>query len=239
MASAPQIFPNGRFVDVGANDPTVFSISKAFYDHGWRGISVEPSHHFAQLHRDQRPGDIVVEAAVASRGGGTVTLHEIDDSGLSTLRDEVRDRHASQGWKVREVEVPTKTLNEILDEAKWDGLDIHFMTVDVEGAEGDVLASIDLDRWRPWILVIESTEPLTTSPTHSEWEPQFFGPATSSASSTDFRVTTSLASTPNNSAMPCPTAPASSTTSRRYSQREVMGRLVTATGERSSLVRGR
>lgn len=161
---------NGRYIDVGANDPSFFSITKAFYDHGWRGITVEPSHHYAQMHRDQRPGDIVVEAAVASKGT-SVTLHEIDGSGLSTLVDDVRDRHASQGWQVHEVEVPTKTLDLILDEANWSGLDIHFMTVDVEGAEGDVLASIDLTRWRPWILVIESTAPLTTDQTHGPWEP--------------------------------------------------------------------
>lgn len=161
---------NGRYVDVGANDPSYLSISKAFYDHGWRGITVEPSHHYAQLHRDQRPGDRVVEVAVASRAG-SVTLHEIDESGLSTLVDEIRDQHQTKGWKVREVVVPTITLNEILDAAGWQGLDIHFITVDVEGSEGDVLASLDLGRWRPWVLVVESTAPNSTSETHAAWEP--------------------------------------------------------------------
>jgi hypothetical protein len=33
-----------------------------------------------------------------------------------------------------------------------------------------VLASVDLRRWRPWVLVIESTAPNTSRPTHSEWE---------------------------------------------------------------------
>jgi FkbM family methyltransferase len=162
----------GRFIDVGANDPAWFSISKAFYDHGWRGIDIEPSHHFAQLLREHRPGDIVVEAAVSARSGERVTLHEIDETGLSTLVDDIRDRHAGQGWKVTEVQVETTTLNDVLESAEWDGLDIHFMTVDVEGSEGAVLESIDLHRWRPWVLVVESTAPLTTSETHSVWEPR-------------------------------------------------------------------
>jgi FkbM family methyltransferase len=163
--------PNGRYIDVGANDPTVFSITRTFYDHGWRGISVEPSHHFAQLHRDQRPGDIVVEAAATSQSETKAVLHEINDTGLSTLVDEVRERHASHGWEVHDVEVAATTLNAILEQSNWEGLDIHFMTVDVEGSEGDVLASIDLRHWRPWVLVIESTAPLSTEQTHTAWEP--------------------------------------------------------------------
>jgi FkbM family methyltransferase len=163
--------PNGRYVDVGANDPSYLSVSKAFYDHGWRGIAVEPSRYYADRLRDQRPGDIVVEVAVASHSGETVTLHEIADSGLSTLVDEIRDEHASKGWAVRDVEVRTKRLDEILADANWNGLDIHFIMIDVEGSEGDVLASIDLQRWRPWILVVESTAPNSTNETHATWEP--------------------------------------------------------------------
>jgi FkbM family methyltransferase len=162
----------GRYVDVGANDPSLYSISRAFYEHGWRGITIEPVDYFAQRQRDERPDDLLVEAAITSTPGEPVVLHEIPDSGLSTLIGEVSDAHDHAGWKVRDIVVPTRSLNQILDEAGWQGLDIHFMTVDVEGAEADVLASIDLAVWRPWILVIEATAPLTTKPTHEEWEPR-------------------------------------------------------------------
>jgi len=30
----------GRYIDVGAQDPVVDSVSKAFYEHGWRRIHV-------------------------------------------------------------------------------------------------------------------------------------------------------------------------------------------------------
>ncbi len=162
---------NGRYVDVGANDPVHFSITKAFYDRGWRGISVEPSPQFAALHREQRPGDIVAEVAVTSKSDGPLILHEIGDTGLSTLVNSVGERHASKGWAVRDIEVATKTLDAILAEAQWDDLDIHFITIDVEGAELDVLESINLKRWRPWVLVVESTAPLSTEQTHESWEP--------------------------------------------------------------------
>jgi hypothetical protein len=42
--------------------------------------------------------------------------------------------------------------------------------IDTEGAEREVLDSIDLARWRPWVLVIEATAPQSTRLTHGEWE---------------------------------------------------------------------
>jgi FkbM family methyltransferase len=161
---------HGRYIDVGANDPSLYSITRAFYDRGWRGITIEPVDYFAERHRETRPEDVLVEAAVTSRPGEPIILHEIPETGLSTLVGEVSEAHTKAGWTVRDIEVPTRSLNGILDDAGWHGLDIHFMTVDVEGAEADVLASIDFKLWRPWVLVVEATAPLTTVPTHERWE---------------------------------------------------------------------
>jgi hypothetical protein len=47
----------GRYIDVGANDATVESVSKAFYDAGWSGITVEPVRKYAAKHRSERPRD--------------------------------------------------------------------------------------------------------------------------------------------------------------------------------------
>ena len=232
--------PNGRYVDVGANDPSYLSITKAFYDHGWRGISYRTEPPFCAVVSDQRPGDIVVEAAVASKGRGSVTLHEIEDSGLSTLRDDVRDRHASHGWQVHEVEVPTKTLNEILEEADWAGLDIHFMTVDVEGAEGEVLASIDLERWRPWILVVEvDRADSTTSPTHGEWEPQLLRAGYQFCLFDGLSRYYVAGEHAEELVDALSYGPSVFDNFETYSQREVMGRPGDCNRERSSLVRGR
>jgi hypothetical protein len=40
----------GFYIDVGAADPDEDSVTRAFYDRGWRGVNVEPSpDHFAAL----------------------------------------------------------------------------------------------------------------------------------------------------------------------------------------------
>ncbi|WP_084614736.1 FkbM family methyltransferase [Nakamurella lactea] len=165
----------GRYIDIGANDPEIDSVTRAFYDTGWRGITVEPVHAYAERHREQRPEDLLFEVAVTAEPTGTVVFYQIPETGLSTLSEPLSKSHEATGrGKAQRIEVPTRRLDDLLEEAGWDHADIHFMSVDVEGAEGEVLKSIDLDRWRPWIIVAEALEPDTTNPSHEQWEPPLF-----------------------------------------------------------------
>jgi hypothetical protein len=47
---------------------------------------------------------------------------------------------------------------------------IHFLKIDAEGAEREVLAGFSLKDVRPWILVIEARAPNSSDPNYSEWE---------------------------------------------------------------------
>ena len=162
----------GRYVEVGANHPTTDSVTRAFYDRGWQGVTVEPVPHFADLQRAERPRDHLVQAAVTSTPGAEITLHVVPGTGLSTIVDAVSDRHADAGIEHVDVTVPTARLDDLLSDVGWSPQDdIHFLLVDVEGAEEDVLRSIDLTVWRPWVLVVESTAPNSTVSTHDAWEP--------------------------------------------------------------------
>jgi len=160
----------GRYIDVGANHPTEDSISRSFYDQGWRGITVEPLQQLAVQHRLERPRDVMVEAVITETDGGKVVLHSYDDSGLSTTMDGIRDQHAVSGRVATDLEVDSRRLDSVLEEAGWQSEDIHFMTIDTEGAESAVLNSIDLHTWRPWVLVIEATLPNSTERSHESWE---------------------------------------------------------------------
>jgi FkbM family methyltransferase len=159
----------GFYVEVGANDPTELSISRAFYDAGWRGLEIEPVAPLAEEFRRRRPRDIVVQAAITAADVDTVSLHLIEGTGLSTLDAAVSTRHQEAGYEPREVQVPARTLTSVLDQEGVPDT-IHFMVIDTEGTEADVLASMDWERWRPWILVVEATRPLSNSPTHEAWE---------------------------------------------------------------------
>ena len=162
----------GRYVEVGANHPRDDSATRAFYDRGWSGITVEPVPYFADLQRAERPRDHLVQAAITDSGTGEITLHVVPGTGLSTIIDAVSDRHADAGIDHVDLVVPTMRLDDVLAESGWTDEEIHFMLIDVEGAEHEVLKSVDLRRWRPWVLVVESTAPNSTVTTHSNWEPE-------------------------------------------------------------------
>ena len=153
---------NGRYIDVGANHPELFSVSMGFYNRGWSGITVEPDPAFAQMQRDGRPRDRLMEVAITATDGDSISFHVVDGTGLSTLDADLAQVHARAGYDTHDVKVRTRTLDSILEEAGWGGLDIHFMTIDTEGSERSVLEGIDLKVWRPWVLVIEATIPLST-----------------------------------------------------------------------------
>jgi FkbM family methyltransferase len=161
---------DGFYVEVGANDPTETSISRAFYDAGWRGIAVEPVESLAARFRQERPRDQVVQVAATATDVDAVTLHVIEDTGLSTLVADISDEHATAGYQAQPVQVRGRSLDTILGEGDVPA-DIHFMVIDTEGAEADVLAGLDLGRWRPWVLVVEATRPRTSTPSHGAWEP--------------------------------------------------------------------
>ena len=160
----------GRYVEIGANHPGLHSVTRLFYDHGWSGLSVVPDHTLAEAHRSARPRDHVVEAAISSTQG-PVSLHRITGSSLSTLDPHVSVRHAHNGREPEDVVVRGASLTSVLDEARFTHGDIHFLVVDVEGAEADVLSAIDLRTWRPWVVVIEAGPSGSGEPTHHDGEP--------------------------------------------------------------------
>lgn len=163
--------PIGTYVEVGANHPRIDSVSRSFYERGWSGIAIEPNPAYAALYREERPRDRVIEAAVADSSDAMVTLHLIEGTGLSTLVDSISRDHSRNGRIVVDVTVPTIRLDEAIEANGLTGSEIHFLLVDTEGAELQVLRSIDLTRVRPWILVIEATAPESTIATHTSWEP--------------------------------------------------------------------
>ncbi|HEY9133960.1 MAG TPA: FkbM family methyltransferase [Dyella sp.] len=158
---------SGFYVDIGAQDPVVDSVSLAFHERGWRGVHVEPMPNYAAALRDARPGDVVLEAAVGT-ATGTVQLHTIPNTGLSTLDDAVAHRHRENGFEVQELHVPSITLDAVFAAASSD---IHWLKIDVEGDEYDVIASWQDDTFRPWIIAVESTRPLEQAPSYAAWEP--------------------------------------------------------------------
>lgn len=162
---------SGFYIDVGAFDPTVDSVTHHFYELGWHGINIEPQPAYAAKLRDARPRDLTLQVALSDHRG-TSTLYSISEGdGVATIDDVQIRRLREAGMIIAEVEVPVETLADVCAAHCDPRTPISFLKIDVEGHERAVLAGGDWSRWRPRILVVEATEPMTTRPSHEVWEP--------------------------------------------------------------------
>jgi FkbM family methyltransferase len=157
-------FPGARgfYVDVGANDPDIDSVTRVFYERGWSGINIEPlASNFARL-KKRRTRDVNLHLA-AGEEDGSITFYEIGKwHGYSTTDPEIAAQHRRDGLKVIEYKTPMRRLASVLDEHAA-GKTIDFLSVDVEGAELAVLAGAELTRHRPKVILAESRLPVTVN----------------------------------------------------------------------------
>ncbi len=166
--------PGGFYIDVGAHDPVSCSITKHFYDLGWRGINIDASPAaFARI-APARPRDLNLNVGVSNREG-EMTFFEFppQHAGLSTFSEVEARAHQKQGRPCREHQVTVTTLARLCEQ---NGVgEIDFLSIDVEGHEREVLEGADLRRFRPRVVLVEATRPLTTITSHDRWEHLLLG----------------------------------------------------------------
>lgn len=149
----------GSFVDVGAHHPVRFSNTYFFYLRGWRGLNIDAAPGSMAAFRALRPEDINVECAISARAE-EATFFEMSEPAVNTFdRVHAEAMQAEHGYRiVREHRLRPRSLGEVLAE-HWDpAREIHFMSIDVEGRELDVIASHDWVRYRPRWLLVENLE---------------------------------------------------------------------------------
>ena len=158
---------SGFYIDIGAQHPVIDSVSNGFYERGWRGISIEPSAQYAHLLREARPDEQVIQAAVAANSG-VARFFQIADTGLSTCVEAIAEAHAVSGWHAESIAVPTMTLDAVFSIAQREV--VHWLKIDVEGLETQVLEGWRDSLVRPWIVLVEVLSPLGAANLPIAWE---------------------------------------------------------------------
>jgi len=157
----------GFYIDVGANDPNIDSVTNLFYKKGWNGINIEPlTNHYSDLLRE-RINDINLHCAAGSRTG-EIKIWECNVRGWATADESMIERHINMGQEGEYHNVPISTLEKICRDNVTG--DIHFLKIDVEGLEEDVIKGNNWTLYRPWIIVVESTIPNSQIENFSTWE---------------------------------------------------------------------
>jgi FkbM family methyltransferase len=146
----------GFFVEFGATDGLNLSntwlLEKRF---GWSGILAEPARTWhAALARNRSAA--IEHDCVWSRSGDMLTFSEVQGrSELSTI-SSLADKDPLASWRhgARQYQVKTIAFNELLERhgapARMD-----FLSIDTEGSEYEILASLDWSRWKFDLIVCE------------------------------------------------------------------------------------
>lgn len=153
---------NGFYIDIGANDPDEYSVTKLFYNSGWHGINIEPLPEVYKSLKIARTADINLNIGVGDvRGRRKLYIDNGEYNMGSTFDKEVAKDLNDY------IEVDVWTMDYILNMYRPN--EIHFCKIDVEGYERQVLSGFDWS-FRPWVFCIESTVPGTDEPCYDKWE---------------------------------------------------------------------
>jgi len=143
----------GTFLDVGANhyhnENNTYYLETAL---GWSGVAIDALGEFAEGYRLHRPKTRFVAMFASDVADSTIRFFVSDeDHKTSSATPEAMTGSAGAG-SAREV--PTTTLNAMLEEAGISKLD--FVSMDIELAEPKALAGFDIQRYQPALVCIES-----------------------------------------------------------------------------------
>jgi len=153
---APYLPQTGVFVEAGANDG--FRQSNTYYlerCRGWTGVLIEPIPDLAAQCRKRRTRSRVFQCALVDAQHPTSEIVIRYADVFSEIVGARRARPESVwSWdKPYDVAVPARTLSDVLADAGVGNLD--FLSLDLQGFEATALRGLDLERWRPTVMLIE------------------------------------------------------------------------------------
>jgi FkbM family methyltransferase len=175
-------YKNGFYVDVGAHDG--ISLNNTLYfekNNNWRGINIEPIKKVFEKLVLNRPNNINLNCAICNNDGETEFLCNTGYTEmLSGIKDNFDKRHLmrlqSENIESKStteiIKVQTKKLETILHENNISH--VNYLSIDVEGAEFEVIKSINFDKVFIDVIGFENNYPYKSIPIISYLENKNF-----------------------------------------------------------------
>jgi FkbM family methyltransferase len=147
-------YKNGFYVDVGSHNGV--SINNTLYfekNNNWTGINIEPIKKVFDDLQINRPNNINLNCAVSNNDGETEFICNTGYTEMiSGIKDTFDTRHLQRldrenramGSTTEIINVKTKKLETIFNEHNISH--VNYLSIDVEGAEFEVIKSINFDK---------------------------------------------------------------------------------------------
>ena len=147
-------YKNGIFVDVGAHNGITFNNTLYFEKYNnWTGINIEPIKIVYDILLINRPNSFNLNCAICNNDGEADFLCNTGYTEMiSGLKENFDPRHLNRlqyenmmtGSTTKVIKVNTRKISSICDEQNLSH--INYLSIDVEGAEFEVIKSIDFNK---------------------------------------------------------------------------------------------
>ena len=148
---------DGMFVDVGANHYK--NASKTYYLEtrlGWSGLAIEPQREFGADYAKFRPRTKFWPLFVSDVSNENARLYVLKEQPMGASSDKEFVEQFGQPDEVRDV--PTITLNDLLDREGIRNIDL--LSMDIELHEPQALKGFAIDRFKPALVCVEGLLPV-------------------------------------------------------------------------------
>jgi len=155
----------GFFLDIGAHDGLSFSNTFFFEkERGWSGICIEPNPDVFQKLMQNRQS-LNYNVCISDKEG-SVIFRKIDGysemlSGILEFMDQkhldrINNECIKFGGTFEDIKIESKNIKTVLDINNLKKID--YLSIDTEGAECDIIKSIDFDKFNIEFMTVENND---------------------------------------------------------------------------------
>ena len=147
------------YLDIGTNHPILNNNTYLFYSRGARGICVEPDSELFRVIKRIRKYDTCLNAGIGPVDDENAVFYVMSSKPLGTfLQSEankyVNDRNYGKQEIRKVTKMPLVSINTVM--AKYFSPCAEIVSVDAEGYDLEIIASLDLQKYRPKVMCVET-----------------------------------------------------------------------------------
>ena len=150
------IFKNidkGFYVDIGCGHPVKNNNTYLLNKKGWHGINIDLDNENINLFDIYRPSDENISTAISDKIGKEDLFFYHSKSAINTINKKTADYQNAKVSSIKKIK--TNTLNNVLNNSKYNSLKIDFLSIDIEGSEFLALKNFDFNKYNPKVIVVE------------------------------------------------------------------------------------
>lgn len=147
------------YLDIGANHYKNFNNTFRFYQKGYSGVLVEANPTLINELKKYRSRDTILNYGIGVTSNKKLDFYVTNGGGLSSFNKNFIDQsisHDNDVYVEKIMQVSIITFNEVMEQYFENTPTI--VSIDIEGDEYNILSSINYQKYRPIIFIVETVE---------------------------------------------------------------------------------